>query len=206
VCETVGARSRSIKPMNEWEQLYQDGDTRWDKGEPSPGLLEWLGNASFVEGSSVLVPGCGFGHDVRALARAGFKAVGLDVAPSAVSGAREQTPADFSGVEFREGDFLKDEPFDGFDYVFEHTCFCAIEPSERDVYAASVAQWLNPGGFLLAIHYMLPPDEDGPPFGTNREEIVQRFSGGFDLITDWEPSSWEHRQGQEQMFLWSKKV
>ena len=74
-----------------------------------------------------------------------------------------------------EGDFLNDDPDEPYDFLFEHTCFCAIDPSQRDAYAAAAARWLKPGGQFLAVHYMLPPDEDGPPFGTDREEILERF-------------------------------
>jgi hypothetical protein len=28
--------------MSDWEQRYQEGDVQWDKGEPSPGLVDWL--------------------------------------------------------------------------------------------------------------------------------------------------------------------
>ncbi len=191
--------------MNHWEQLYQEGDTGWEKGEASPGLLEWLEPLEGPPGLNVLVPGCGFGHDVRALAGAGFEVVGYDIAPSAVAGARERTPAELKGATFRGGDFLCDEPLDQFDYLFEHTCFCAIDPSERDAYVAAVRRWLKPGGRLLAIHYMLPPGEEGPPFGVDRVEVIDRFSGYFSLLDDWTPVSWPNREGLEHMFHWQLK-
>ena len=74
--------------MNPWEDRYQDGETHWDKGEATPCLLQWLESetASGLTRGRVLVPGCGFGHDVRAWAEAGFEAHGLDIAPSAVRG------------------------------------------------------------------------------------------------------------------------
>lgn len=193
--------------MNSWEQRYKGGETHWDKGEATPCLLQWLESetASGLTRGRVLVPGCGFGHDVRAWARAGFRAVGLDIAPSAVTGAREQTPAELSNASiFMEGDFLNDDPDEPYDFLFEHTCFCAIDPAQRDAYAAAVARWLRSGGQFLAVHYMLPPDEDGPPFGTNREEILERFGQDFELIGDWEPRSWGHRQGKEWMFHWRR--
>src|SRR5688572_12978182 len=108
-----------------WENLYQTGDTRWDKGEPSPGLVDFLAGRQLRKGT-VLVPGCGRGHDVRAWARAGFLATGLDVAPSAIRDSLEQTGAAGLKADFREGDFLYDEPFAKFDYIFEHTLYCAI--------------------------------------------------------------------------------
>jgi SAM-dependent methyltransferase len=191
--------------VNDWEQLYQEGDTNWDKGEPSPGLVDWLAEHGAKGSDSVLVPGCGFGHDVRAWAKAGYDAVGYDLAPSAVAGAKERTPKDLGRTTFRLGDFLEDEPLDTFDFVFEHTCYCAIDPVRRGDYASAVHQWLKPGGQFLAVHYMLPKDEEGPPFGADREEIMARFSPSLELLSDWTPRSYPNRTGLEHMFLWRKK-
>ena len=32
----------------------------------------------------------------------------------------------------------------------------------------------------------------------------ERFGQDFELIGDWEPRSWEHRQGKEWMFHWRR--
>jgi hypothetical protein len=51
----------------DWEQRYETGDTPWEKGAPAPPLLEWLESRGSIRGD-ILVPGCGSGHDVRAIA------------------------------------------------------------------------------------------------------------------------------------------
>lgn len=191
--------------MNDWEKLYQEGDTGWEKGEASPGLVDWLAEHGSKDSGSVLIPGCGFGHDVRAWAQAGYNALGYDLAPSAVAGAKQRTPKELDKADFHLGDFLEDEPFDTFDFIFEHTFFCAIDPVRRDDYVAAVLRWLQPGGQLLAVHYFLPKDEEGPPFGVDREEILSRFAPNFELIEDWTPRSYPNRTGLERMFLWRKK-
>lgn len=176
----------------------------WEKGEPSPGLVDFLkGNANLPRGS-VLVPGCGCGHDARAWARAGFRVTGLDLAPSAVRIAREKTAAaEHDNVEFIQGDFLQLEPTETFDWVFEHTLYCAIDPDRRDDYREAVLRWLKPGGYFLAVHYLIP-DEDGPPFGTTAEEVQNRFSESFELVGSWVPRSYPNRTGLERMFWWRK--
>jgi methyl halide transferase len=191
--------------MSDWEQRYQEGDVQWDKGEPSPGLVDWLAENAEHPTGKVIVPGCGFGHDARAWAEAGFEVVGYDLAPAAVKGAEEQTPESLANANFRLGDFLEDEPCDAFDYVFEHTFFCAIDPARRPDHVVACRNWLKPRGKLLAVHYMLPKDEEGPPFGTDREEIIERFSTNFQLLSDWTPRSYPHRTGLERMFLWERK-
>jgi len=57
------------------EQRYKTGDTPWEKGEASPGLIDFLRETPPPVKGSVLVPGCGFGRDARAWAEAGWPAV-----------------------------------------------------------------------------------------------------------------------------------
>ena len=191
--------------MSDWEERYQDHDVQWDKGEPSPGLVDWLEEHGDEHGGKVIVPGCGFGHDVRAWAKSGFDCQGVDIAPSAIKGAKSQTPDLITNATFRLGNFLDEEPFDTFDFVFEHTFFCAIDPSRRTDYLQAVVRHLKPNGQLLAVHYFLPKDEEGPPFGTDRKEILTHFSPHFELLDDWTPRSYPNRTGLERMFLWQRR-
>lgn len=186
----------------DWEAKYQASDTPWDKGAPSPGLVDFLRRHPELPRGRVLIPGCGMGHDARAWAEAGFQAQGMDIAPSAVRRAEELTGLQLP-ISFVHGDFLTHEPTDLFDWVFEHTLYCAIDPSHRATYEAAVSRWLKPGGHFLAVHYLIP-DTDGPPFGTDREEVVTRFSGGLELVEEWTPPTYPHRAGLERMFWWRK--
>jgi hypothetical protein len=90
-----------------------------------------------------------------------------------------------------------------FDWVFEHTLFCAIRPEERDQYGQAVPRWLKPNGQYLAVNYLIP-DRDGPPFGTTRQELLTRFSPRFELVTEWVPRSYPNRVGLERMFWWKR--
>jgi methyl halide transferase len=185
----------------DWENCYRTNDTHWDKGAPSPGLADWLAAHPDLPTGDVVVPGCGFGHDVREWAKAGHSAVGYDIAAGAVQGATEKTNRTGLPAIFRLGDFLADEPDRQFDWVFEHTFYCAIPPTRRDDHRAAVKRWLKPGGQLLAVHYFIP-DKDGPPFGTDRKEIMARFSDDFELVEDWVPRSYPNRTNLERMFWW----
>ncbi len=185
-----------------WEDLYQKGETGWDKGEPSPGLVDFLELRAPMPGR-VLIPGCGKGHDVVAWGKAGFDAVGFDIAPSAVGIGKGREDLKGLKIDFKQGDFLRDPVFEEFDLIFEHTLFCAIQPEERELYEQAVARCLKPGGFFVSVHYMIP-DEDGPPFGTTRDEVVERFEKFLRLEDEWEPRSYPNRKGLERMFLWQK--
>lgn len=192
--------------MNEsdWEARYQTGDMPWEKGEASPGLVDFLAAHPDLARGSVCVPGCGTGHDVRAWSRAGFEAHGFDLAPSAIRLAEEKTRDTGLAAKYDLGDFLNDPPPQRFDWLFEHTLYCAINPSQRSAYADAVLRWLKDDGQFLAVHYLIP-DEDGPPFGTTRDEVVSRFSPHFDLLAEWVPRSYPNRTGLELMHWWRRK-
>lgn len=162
----------------DWEARYIAGDTPWDKGAAHPGLLAWLRDHR-IEGR-VLVPGCGSGHDVRVIAAGGAEVTGFDIAPSAIRAAALH-PA--SGREvYVLGDFLAGEAGDGFDWLFEHTCFCAIDPGRRSDYAVAAAAAVKPGGHFLAIFYRDPDHPDGPPFGCTDAELDALFSPRFETL------------------------
>lgn len=194
----------------------------WEKGEPSPGLVDFLTSRPGLARGQVCVPGCGSGHDVREWAKAGFNAFGFDIAPSAIELSNEKTKAlqappsprqAVAGTKtlpgrlkatFQLANFLHDTPPFRFDWLFEHTLFCAIDPGERDDYVRAVLRWLKPRGQFLAVNYLVP-DKDGPPFGTTRDELWQRFSPHFDLLEDWVPRSYPNRTGRELMLWWRRK-
>jgi hypothetical protein len=215
-----------------WESRYQSGDMNWEKGAPSPGLVDFLAAHPDLPRGKVCVPGCGTGHDVRAFAQAGFDAFGFDIAPSAIrlaiekSGTAAQnlgalasrrrishplqpaggTPALPGGVNvsFQQADFLRDGPPFQFDWLFEHTLFCAIQPGERDDYVRAVLRWLKPNGQYLAVNYIIVEDAEGPPFPVTRDELARRFSPQFKLQADWIPRSYPNRTGRERMFWWRR--
>jgi SAM-dependent methyltransferase len=209
-------------PANPWEERYQSGDTHWDKGAPAPGLVDFLQEHPELPRGSVAVPGCGFGHDVRAWAEFGFDAAGFDIAPSAIAGATERarewakSPSPnfvAYATKFRKAaqappfalcDFLHTTPPAGFDYVFEHTLFCAIQPAEREAYVEALLRWLKPGGTYLAVHYLIC-EPDGPPFPCTREELWRRFRPHLHLIDQWVPRSYPNRTGRELMCWWRRK-
>jgi len=191
--------------LNYWEQRYQAGDMHWDKGAPSPGLVDFLAAHADLPRGTVCVPGCGTGHDAREFAKAGFDVFGFDIAPSAIMLAREKTSAAGFMAQFQPADFLHDEPPKKFDWLFEHTLFCAIKPQERDDYVRAALRWLKPDGQYLAVNYLIP-DEDGPPFGTTRDELWRRFSPHFELVEELVPRSYPNRTGLELLMWWRRKV
>ena len=175
----------------EWQRRYEQNDTPWDKGVPAPALVRFLQDHAIS--GRVLVPGCGRGHEVRALAQQpGCSAVGLDLSPIAVAEASELAARAGLGetASFIVGDFfqLPPEMNGSFDWLVEHTCFCAIDPLMRPSYAAAVAGALKPGGHLFAIFYLDPAQDRQPPFGVAVAELDGLFSPSFALVRQWVPA------------------
>jgi len=189
----------------DWQERYQTEDTPWDKGEPAPGLVDWLKKHTLDPDARILVPGCGRGHDASAWAKAGFDTTGMDLAEIALSDAREKYES-LPNLAFFPGNFLDEKPQEPYDLIFEHTLYCAIDPARREDYAKSLPNWLKPGGYFLAIHFIFPLDEEGPPFGASKDEIINRFQRNFTLRDDWKPRHFEGRKNEEWMFLWQRKT
>ena len=188
-----------------WEKRYQTRDMPWEKGEPSPGLVDFIGAHPELPRGTVCVPGCGTGRDARVWAGAGFDTSGFDLAPGAIRLALENTRNDRLPPAFHLADFLYDEPPQKFDWLFEHALFCAVQPVERDEYVRAALRWLKPDGQYLAVNYIVC-EPDGPPFPTTREEQLARFSPHFALVADWVPRSYPNRAGKERMFWWRRKA
>ena len=171
----------------DWNAAYEGGDTPWDKGYASPPLIEFLKLQSIS--GRVLVPGCGAGHDVRALSAEGAEVVGLDIAPRGINKA-ETFPVSY-GERYELGDFLNlgKQYHQAFHWIVEHTCLCAIDPSEREAYARSVAQALKPDGKYLAIFFREVSDYkgNGPPHPISREQSDALFGDSFELIKSFVP-------------------
>lgn len=171
----------------DWNRAYDEGDTPWDKGSAAPPLLAFLARRCIA--GHVLVPGCGFGHDVRALSAQGAEVTGLDLAPGAVRGARAFPPA--GSERYLAGDFLElpASLAGAFDWVVEHTLLCALHPAQRIPYARAVREALRPGGRFLAVFYRRIPgdDRDGPPFPISEADIDRLFGTDFETLERWTP-------------------
>jgi SAM-dependent methyltransferase len=72
--------------MTNWDARYAHRDTPWDKGMAHPAIVKYV--ASHPLEGRILVPGCGTGHDVRAIATPSNFPVGLDISERAIRTAR----------------------------------------------------------------------------------------------------------------------
>jgi SAM-dependent methyltransferase len=189
-----------------WEKHYSDGAPPWDQGLPAPPLVRGLepfirGVNMLSSGATVLVPGCGFGHEAMYLARCGFCVTAVDFAPAAVDGLRRRVAQAGLELQVIESDFfaLPEIHRGAYDMVVEHTCFCAIPPDRRDEYVQVMSGLLRPRGLLLGLFFDVDDTmKNGPPFPTTSEDIHQHFESIFDIVTMEKPhDSFDKRLGRE---------
>ncbi|WP_085316716.1 methyltransferase domain-containing protein [Derxia lacustris] len=153
-----------------WQQRFATQQTGWDRGGPSPQLLDWLDSGALAP-CRIAVPGCGNGWEVAELARRGFEVTGIDYTPAAVASTRARLQAAGLRAEVIQADVLAYAPAAPFDAIYEQTCLCALHPEHWVAYAAQLGRWLAPGGRLFALFMQrLRPaavDEgviEGPPY------------------------------------------
>jgi methyl halide transferase len=93
-----------------------------------------------------------------------------------------------------------------FDYVLEHTCFCAIDPTLRSQYVQVVRQLLRPEGKLIALFFTHSRD-GGPPFGVTPQAILDYFAPDFDVLM-FQPAtdSIARRQGEEHLAIFQLRI
>lgn len=140
----------------DWNARYVDADTPWDKGVPAP-MLPWVlaeHRHRFPEKARSLVPGCGRGHDALCLAEHGFETLGFDVSPQAIEEA--QALHTHPCLRWQVGDLFTELSPASTDLIWEHTCFCAILPEQREAYIRAMAEALTSGGQLLASFFWIP--------------------------------------------------
>lgn len=159
---------------NPWQQRYEQHKTGWDRGSASPALLSWLDEGLLEDVTTVLVPGCGRGHEVVELASRGFDVTAIDFAPAAIKALttglydRNVTATVFDGSLF---EFTAQSSFDA---IYEQTCICALHPDRWASYEAQLFRWLRPRGSLFAL-FMQTNKPDGPPFHCPIDDMKMVF-------------------------------
>jgi hypothetical protein len=157
-----------------WQARYDEGQTGWDRGATSPTLGRWLATGE-LRPCRILVPGCGRGHEVVALAKAGFDVTGVDFAAAAVEAVRGRLAGEGLHADIVATDLFAYEPRRPFEAIYEQTCLCALPPQRWSDYEQRLAAWLEPGGRLYAA-FMQTDAPEGPPFACRPDAMRELFA------------------------------
>lgn len=186
-----------------WQELYDQGRDGWDLGGAHPSLAHLVDTTPPRPGR-VAVPGCGRGHDALYLARRGYDVVGFDFADTAIREARARARAAGVQAAFEQRDlFTLTRDYErAFDGVWEHTCFCAIDPRRRGEYVETIVRILRPGGWFLACFFPMRSYGSGPPFPIARGEVRGLLATRFRIERAFAPPRpVGRRAGQEWLVL-----
>jgi SAM-dependent methyltransferase len=153
----------------------------WDTGQPQPAIVRLAGEGAFA--GAVLDAGCGTGENALHLASLGLRVVGVDVAETALSIARENAAERGIDADFVVADALH---LDRLGRVFETVLDCGLfhtfDSDERRDYVASLASVTRPGGHLYVLCFS-DVGPDGGPHPVSQQELTAAFtaSGGWSV-------------------------
>jgi SAM-dependent methyltransferase len=154
-----------------WQNKFNQAQTPWDRGAPNPQLAAWLASGEFAPThGTVVVPGCGAGHEVEVLAASGCRVLAVDYAPAAVALTRARLGSKSLHADVIEADVLAWQPSEPVAAVYEQTCLCALHPDHWTAYAQQLRGWLRPAGRLLALFMQARRESagqgwiEGPPY------------------------------------------
>lgn len=165
---------KSRLSSTDWQERYMTGKTGWDRGQPNPMLSHWLKTGD-LQPCRILVPGCGRGHEVIALAEAGFDVTAIDFADTAVQSLNKELNQRDLNANVIQSDVFAFCQSQSFDAVYEQTSLCAIHPSQWQTYQQLLACWLRAEGKLFAM-FIQSDAPDGPPYSCPISTMRELFS------------------------------
>ena len=167
-----------------WSEIWNNGlqpGERFDASSPSPALWKLIKENKIPDGRA-LVPGCGRGYDVAALASSSRYALGIDIVDKAVDDANSYLKSlpdnlrpplgqgEVKVANFFELPTAKLE--DKWNFIYDYTFLCALDPSIRTDWAKKMAELVHPGGELLTLIFPISETkEGGPPFRVSLEVV-----------------------------------
>jgi SAM-dependent methyltransferase len=159
-----------------WDASYYDGPAPWDVGRPQPTVARLALVGGFT--GTVLDAGCGTGENSLLVAALGLPVLGVDVAETALSMAREKAAERGIAVEFEWADALRLE-FLGrrFDTVLDCGLFHSLDGRERLEYVASLASVAAKGATLYVLCFSDVGSDTGP-HPVSRGELAAPFGPG----------------------------
>jgi SAM-dependent methyltransferase len=146
-----------------WDASYLRGPAPWDIGRPQLAIVRLAGEGAFA--GAILDAGCGTGENALHIASLGARVLGIDVAETAVTIAREKAAARGIAAEFVVADALsldRGRSRRAFETVLDCGLFHAFDSDERRGYAASLASVTRRGGIVYVLCFSDVEPDTGP--------------------------------------------
>ena len=172
-----------VKLLELWDGSYRGGKRPfWDAGLPS-GELRRVVEQGIIRPGPAVDLGCGSGTDAVYLASKGFDVTAIDIAPTALSQAREK--ANRAGVKVRWllANVLSLPKLESFEFIFDRGCYHEVRFDNAAAYVETVRRLSQPGRtrfLLLAGNPNEVPVQYAPP-QVAEEDIRSDFSSLFDF-------------------------
>ena len=195
-----------INSSNFWESRYKNGEIGWDLGKETP---VFTSISKTLKPGKVCILGCGNGYDAISFSKEGFKVTAVDFAETPIKNISNIAKKLSLKINTIQKDIFDLTPRynNSFDYIIEQTCFCAIDPKNREHYSNLVYDLLKVGGKLIGLWMPLDKDikESGPPFGVKEEEVKKLFLKHWNITEDCFPiESIKARKGREKLIIFEK--
>ena len=141
-------------------------------------------------------------------AEKGCQVTAIDFSSTAINYAKELALQKGVNIEFLVEDIftLKDDYSEKFDFVYEYTTYCAINPERRNEFAKKISSLIKKGGRLISVLFPVDKREGGPPFSIDVHEFYKNFSQFLQLeFSSKEINSIKPRKGKEILQVYFKK-
>jgi SAM-dependent methyltransferase len=170
--------SEQYRPVVGFEWAYLNGQAPWDIGRPQPVLVR-LADQGLVAGSVIDV-GCGTGENALHVAARGHDVLGIDLAPTAISQAREKALSRGIRAEFEIADALDLRALGRtYDVAVDFGLFHVFSDPDRTVYERSLRDVLRPGARYFFMCFSDEQPGDWGPRRVSQAEIRAAFSRGW---------------------------
>ena len=171
-----------IRLLARWDSAYRRDDSPgWDTGRPSSNLQAVLSEGLIKPGRAAEL-GCGTGTNVIYLARQGFDVTGIDIAPTALTIARDKAGTAGVKAEWLLADVTRAPNLKPFDFIFDRGCYHGVRRTNAAGYVATLRRLTRRGSRILILAGNANEERHYGPPRVKEEEIRADFSEDFRIV------------------------
>lgn len=164
-----------------WDSDYRGSTPApWDIGRPADELQKLVTDGT-VRRCRAIDMCCGSGTDAIYLAAKGFDVTAIDVAPTALSQARQKARQAGVTVHWALADILAPPDFEPFDFIYDRGCYHVVRDQNLAAYLETVRKYSHPGTQFLLLAARRAEQGGEEPSGVSEDELRFDFLNLFDV-------------------------